>query len=81
MQADSKKRRNRRPVIWLGSSLFIIICYLLYQQIFYKSEQVNSNIFKLVALFPALHSDIFIVKFSPTSGWLASGSVDSAVLQ
>ena len=34
---------------------------------------MTSNIFKLVALFPALHSDIFIVKFSPTSGWLVVG--------
>jgi WD40 repeat protein len=80
MHADSKKRRNSRRIIWLASPIFIIICYLLFQQLFYKSEQVNSNIFKLVALLPAHNSDILTVKFSPTSGWLASGSVDSAVM-
>lgn len=74
-----KKRRIWPGIHWLGGFLLIITFFLLYHQLFYKSERVNSNLFKPVSLLPAHRSDIWAVKFSPKGDWIASGSVDSTV--
>lgn len=59
--------------------LLAIGCFLTYYQIFYKSKQVNSNIFKSQKVFSTHTSDVWTVKFSPNGVWLAGGSVDSTV--
>jgi len=79
VKSKNKKQRIGRSIIWLSGPLFILVGFLLYFQLWYKSENVNSNLFKLSAVLSAHHSDIWSVEFSPDGKWLASGSVDSTI--
>ncbi|MCL9806664.1 WD40 repeat domain-containing protein [Flavobacterium amniphilum] len=70
--------RNKR-IRLLTVILLAIGSFLAYYQIFHKSKEVNSAIFKLQKVFSAHTSDVWAVKFSPNDAWLASGSVDGTV--
>lgn len=59
--------------------LLLLFCFLGYYQFFYKSKEVNSNIFKLSNVLTTHTSYVWAVKFSPDGTLLASGSVDSTV--
>lgn len=60
-------------------ALILIIGFLLYYQFLYKATHVDSNIFRLSKTLAGHTSDIWTVKFSLNSQWLASGSVDSTI--
>jgi WD40 repeat protein len=79
MAVKNKKKKTRRGRIWIAGFLLIIVCFLLYYQLWYKSPQVNSNLFKLVSVLSGHNSEIWSVEFSPDGNWLASGSVDSTI--
>ena len=78
MPMKNKKSRNKK-IIWLAGFLLLIVSYLTYYQLWYTSEKVESNIFKLNKVFSTHNSDVWAVKFSHDGNWLASGSVDSTV--
>ena len=79
MSIKNKKSRTKKGILWLAGFSLLIVCFLTYYQVWYKSEKVDGNIFKLNTVLSAHHSDVWAVKFSPDGIWLASGSVDSTV--
>lgn len=70
----------KKPILkYFAAILLIIIGYLTYYQLWYKSEKADSNIFILHKVLAAHTAEVWSVKFSPDGNWLASGSVDSTV--
>jgi WD40 repeat protein len=78
MYLKRKNIRHKRIILLIGI-LIATGSFLTYYHFFYKSKQVNSNIFKLQNVLSTHTSDVWTVKFSPNGMWLASGSVDSTV--
>ncbi len=66
-------------MLWVSAILFLIVCFLAYYQLEYRSERVDSNIFKLNTVLSGHNSEVLTTKFSPKGDWLASGSVDSTI--
>src|SRR6476660_3623985 len=79
MPLKNKSRRIKKGVILLIVCCLSITFYLLYYQLWYKSEHVDSKIFRLASVLSAHKSDIWSVEFSPDGRFLASGGVDSTV--
>jgi WD40 repeat protein len=76
---NRQTKPKRKWLKWLGAILLLIIGYLTWYQLWYKSPRVPHTIFRLETVIPAHNSEIFTVKFSPDGNLLASGSVDSTV--
>lgn len=79
MPPKNKKVKSKKRILWFSGFILLIFCFLAYYQLWYKSEKIESNIFKLNAVFSSHNSDVWTVMFSPDGNWLASGSVDSTV--
>ena len=79
MPLKNKSRRIKKGLILLIVCCLSITFYLLYYQLWYKSEHVDSKIFRLASVLAAHKSDVWSVEFSPDGRFLASGGVDSTV--
>ncbi|WP_082780278.1 WD40 repeat domain-containing protein [Rufibacter sp. DG15C] len=79
MPSSKKPQRGIKNSAWLIFVLAGILGFLLYIQLWYKPEIVNSNLFSLTSILSGHRADIWSVRFSPDGKWLATGSVDSTV--
>lgn len=69
--------KRKKRVLFFTGILLALAGFLTYHQLFHKSEQVDSNFFRLHKTLAGHSSDVWTVKFSPNDTLVASGSVDS----
>ena len=79
MKKPNRKFKSKAKLRLPAFLLFSILIYLIYYQLWHRSEQINGKIYVLNKSLNAHLSDIWTVKFSPDGNLIASGSVDSTV--